>query len=71
MYGNDRVVYLTASSAAVPSTANISNFICLGQEISFEAPIYSFVKEKESNIDEETIHKLASYYKSTLKSLSE
>ncbi|MEA4977913.1 MAG: hypothetical protein VB016_05140 [Methanomassiliicoccaceae archaeon] len=69
MEQNDRIVFVTMSGSE--SCTNFATY-CLrfAPEISFEAPISSFIKE-ESGVDDATIHKLASYYSSTLKSLSE
>lgn len=54
-----------SSTNVVPAT------MIFGPEMSFQAPISSFVKGEESDMDDDTIHQLASYYGPTLKSLSE
>jgi hypothetical protein len=67
---SERIVFVTMGSCE--SHTNVAPF-CLrfGPETSFEAPITSLIKEEYSGVDDATIHKLASYYSSTLKSLSE
>jgi len=70
MEQNERIVYVTMNGCE--SSASISsNYMHFGLETSFEAPLYSFYNKDESNVSEATIHKLSSYYSSTLKSLSE
>jgi len=70
MEQNDRIVFVTMSGSE-SCTNSVPYCIRFAPEISFEAPISSFMKEEDSGVDDATIHKLASYYSSTLKSLSE